>query len=403
MSRINDLIQDLCPNGVHQRPLRDVAAYSKTRVDASKLDAGTFVGVDNLVADKRGRVDAAYLPNTSRLAAFEPGDILLGNIRPYLKKVWLSDRAGGCSGDVLALRLKKALSDNLRPQFLYYVLSSDSFFVYNMKHARGAKMPRGSRPHILEYPVPVPPVEVQDEIVRILDTFSALTAELEAELEARRLQFQYYRDTLLGFQNVADARWVPLGELGKFYRGRRFTKKDFARQGIRCIHYGEIYTHYGTSTKTTRSALRLDITTNLRFAQPGDVIVVDVGEEVDQVGKAVAWLGEAPVAIHDHSYAFRHELNPAYVSYCMQTDWFTRAKRRHIARAKVKTLLISGFSQIKIPVVPPSEQDHIVNTLARMEALLWGAEEGIQVEIEARRKQREYYRNKLLSFSEAGT
>jgi type I restriction enzyme, S subunit len=87
------------------KALGEVAEYSPTRVDATELDATSFVGVDNLVANKCGRIDATYLPNTVRLTAYEPGDILLGNIRPYLRKVWRATNSGGCSGDVLAVRI----------------------------------------------------------------------------------------------------------------------------------------------------------------------------------------------------------------------------------------------------------------------------------------------------------
>ena len=87
--------------------LGDMTEYSPTRVDAAVLDKASFVGVDNLVAEKGGRVDANYLPNTTRLTAYEPGDILIGNIRPYLKKVWRATNSGGCSGDVLAVRIQE--------------------------------------------------------------------------------------------------------------------------------------------------------------------------------------------------------------------------------------------------------------------------------------------------------
>lgn len=167
MSRIDELLEELAPAGVRHVQLSDVAKYSDTRVDAVELDETSFVGVDNLVAGKGGRVDATYLPNTARLTAYEPGDILLGNIRPYLKKVWLATYSGGCSGDVLAVRLKPATKETLASEFLYYLLSSDGFFAYNMQHAKGAKMPRGNKAAILNYRIPVPPLEVQREIVSI--------------------------------------------------------------------------------------------------------------------------------------------------------------------------------------------------------------------------------------------
>jgi type I restriction enzyme, S subunit len=199
MSRIDDLIAELCPKGVLFDELGNVAAYSSTRVDASDLDEATFVGVDNLLPNMGGKTNATYTANTARLTAYEIGDILLGNIRPYLKKIWLADNSGGCSGDVLAVRIIEAHRRQLMPEFLYRLLASDVFFAYNMQHAKGAKMPRGSKDAILRYRIPVPPLELQREIVKVLDSFTQLGAELEAELEARRRQYQHYRDALLSF------------------------------------------------------------------------------------------------------------------------------------------------------------------------------------------------------------
>lgn len=213
MSRINELTIELAPNGVRHVALSEVADYSSTRVDASELDETSFVGVDNLVANKGGRVDASYLPNTARLTAYQPGAILLGNIRPYLKKVWLATTAGGCSGDVLAVRINEAAQQTLTPEFLYYLLSSDDFFAYNMQNAKGAKMPRGNKTAILNYRIPVPPLEVQHEIVRVLDRFT----QLEAELEARRRQYDYYAGVLLESDN--DVPRVKFGDVATITRG----------------------------------------------------------------------------------------------------------------------------------------------------------------------------------------
>lgn len=199
MSRIDQLIADLCPEGVEFKELGNVAAYSSTRVDASDLDETTFVGVDNLLPNMAGKTNATYTANTARLTAYGIGDILLGNIRPYLKKIWLASNSGGCSGDVLAIRIEEAHRPALMPDFLYRLLASEGFFAYNMQHAKGAKMPRGSKDAIMRYRIPIPPLEIQREIVKVLDTFTTLTAELEAELEARRRQYQYYRDALLSF------------------------------------------------------------------------------------------------------------------------------------------------------------------------------------------------------------
>jgi len=396
---------------VEWMPLGEIAEYSSTRIDAAELDASSFVGVDNLVADKGGRVDASYLPNTVRLTAYEVGDILLGNIRPYLKKVWKATNSGGCSGDVLAVRILDKFKHTINSQFLYYLLSSNEFFSYNMQHAKGAKMPRGNKAVILNYQIPIPcpdnpkkSLEIQAEIVRILDAFTELTAELTAKLTARKKQYTYYRDQLLTFED-GNVEGRALSEIGEFIRGKRFTKADYVENGIRVIHYGEIYTRYGVFTTQAFSQVREDLVDSLRFAEPGDVVITDVGETVEDVGKAVAWLGDDKVAIHDHCYAFRHSMNPKFVSYCMQTASFIAEKAKYVARTKVNTLLIAGFSKIAIPLPYPdapekslAEQARIVAILDKFDALTNSLIERLPREIELRQKQYEYYRDLLFSF-----
>ncbi len=194
---------------------------------------------------------------------------------------------------------------------------------------------------------------------------------------------------------------MTLGEIGTFIRGRRFTKADYVDVGVACIHYGEIYTHFKTSANRVLSHVRPDMKSVLRFARPGDVVVTDVGETVEDVGKAVAWVGEEDVAIHDHCYAFRHSMNPKFVSYCMQTSAFIAEKAKYVARTKVNTLLINGFSKIRIPVPPPAEQERIVAILDTFDALVNDISSGLPAEITARRHQYAHYRDRLLTFREA--
>jgi restriction modification system DNA specificity domain protein len=401
MSQIDKLIADLCPDGVSHYQLGEIAGYSDTRAQASYLDKTTFVGVDNLLSNKGGRVDASHAPNTSSLTAYETGDLLLGNIRPYLKKIWLSDRTGGCSGDVLAVRLSKAFHPIVDARFLYYTLSSDKFFSYATQHSKGAKMPRGDKAAILKFRVPVPPLEVQREIVRVLDKFTQLEAELEAELEARRRQYEYYLDRLVSFRGENEVPWVAIGDLGLIFRGKRFTKSDYVdSDGIGVIHYGEIYTRYGTTANQAVSQVRPDLGPALRYAYKGDVILTDVGETVEDVGKAVAWLGEEPVAVHDHCYVIRSELDASYLAYTMQGNDFRKAKEQAIARTKVKTLLLDGLKRIKVPIPPLEEQRRIVLILDKFDSLVNDLSIGLPAELEARRKQYEYYRDRLLTFEE---
>lgn len=141
-----------------------------------------------------------YLPTSGNLTKFDIGDILIGNIRPYLKKIWQSDCVGGTNGDVLVIHCSDS---SVCSRYLYQVLADDAFFEYNMQHAKGAKMPRGNKEAILKYSVPVPSVTEQTRIVSILDKFDALTNSitegLPREIELRQKQYEYYRDLLFSF------------------------------------------------------------------------------------------------------------------------------------------------------------------------------------------------------------
>lgn len=248
-----------------------------------------------------------------------------------------------------------------------------------------------------KFKFPVPPLEIQREIVRILDTFSKMEAELEAELEARKQQYAHYRNTLI---TVSSAPRKTMGELGNFVRGRRFTKNDVVESGIPSIHYGEIYTHYGVAATSALREIRSDLLGQLRFAQPNEVIFAGVGETVEDVGKAVAWLGKSPIAIHDDTFSFSSNLNPKYVSYAVQTDEFQSQKGSFVARGKVKRLSSNGLAKMVIPVPPIDEQRRIVDILGKFDALVNDLSVGIPAELTARRQQYEYFRDKLLTFKE---
>jgi len=190
----------------------------------------------------------------------------------------------------------------------------------------------------------------------------------------------------------------PLGDVGEFARGRRFTKADIVEEGLPCIHYGEIYTHYGVATYSTISQVRGDLKPTLRFAKTGDVVFAAVGETVEDVGKAVAWLGDEDVAIHDDCFIFRSPLDPKYVAYFTQTDAFNRPKAPLVARAKVKRLSSEGLARLRIPVPPLDVQCEVVRVLDRLAELKADLKVNLDAELFAREAQFSHYRERLLAF-----
>ena len=178
-----------------------IARYSKERIEATKLTSENYVGVDNLLQDRNGKTTATYLPKQGSFTAYNQSDILIGNIRPYLKKIWYANQSGGTNGDVLVIQ--NLVPSCLESHYLYYVLSDDCFFCYDMQHAKGSKMPRGDKTAIMQYDFILPPLSEQERIVSILDKFNTLTNSLSEglpkEIEQRQKQYEYWREQLLNF------------------------------------------------------------------------------------------------------------------------------------------------------------------------------------------------------------
>lgn len=183
--------------------LRNIANYSKDRISADCLSEDNYVGVENLLKNKAGKVKTSYLPIEGNFIKFEKDDILIGNIRPYLRKIWISDIVGGTNGDVLTIQIKKDFKNKILPRFLYQLLSDENFFEFAIKFSKGSKMPRGDKNKIMDYEFFIPPLPVQNYIVSILDKFDTLVNDIKQglprEIELRQKQYEYFRERLLDF------------------------------------------------------------------------------------------------------------------------------------------------------------------------------------------------------------
>ena len=194
-----DSLEQLNMGGAKKK-LIDVAIYAKVRISANKLNKENYVGVENLLQNKLGKTSSNYVPTEGSFIEYLPNDILIGNIRPYLRKIWLADKTGGTNGDVLVIRLT---DKNILPRYLYHILANEHFFEYNIKYSKGAKMPRGDKAAILQYEFDVPSLAEQHRIVSILDKFETLTNSitegLPLAIEQSQKRYEYYRELLLSF------------------------------------------------------------------------------------------------------------------------------------------------------------------------------------------------------------
>lgn len=299
-------------------------------------------------------------------------------------------------------------TSNINNRFLYHFFIGCQHFLRSKVRVAGIPTLDAYIVEKIKIPIPCPDnpkksLEMQHKIAEILDAFTELTAELTAELSAeltaRRQQYIYYREQLFCFDNKK-VQHLSMGDesVGKFIRGGGLQKKDFTETGVGCIHYGQIYTYYGTYTDKTKSFVSEEFAKKARMAKYGDLVIATTSENDEDVCKAVAWLGDKEIAISSDACFYRHNLNAKYVAYFFQTEQFQKQKKPFITGTKVRRVNADDLVKIKIPVPSKKEQERIVSILDKFDTLNTSISEGLPKEIELRQKQYEYYRDLLLKF-----
>ena len=387
-SKIEKLIAELCLKGVEWKTLGDehffeVANKGRKPVKASLRVTGEtpYYGANNI----QDYVDG-FTHDGEYVLIAEDGSANLENysIQYAMGKFWANNHVHVVCG-----------KSGVNTRFLYHYLCIVNFIPFLTGGGR-AKLTKGQ---IIQIPAPIPPLTIQKEIVRILDTFTELTTELNAELNARKKQYSYYRDKLFTFEGN-EVNHLPMGHdgVGEFIRGSGLQKKDFTETGVGCIHYGQIYTHYGTYTEKTKTFVSENLAKKSRKAQSGDLIIATTSENDEDVCKAVAWLGNKDICVSSDACIYRHNLDAKYVSYFLQTEQFQKQKRKYITGTKVRRVNVDNLAKISIPVPSLEEQARIVSILDKFDTLTHSISEGLPREIALRQKQYEYYRDLLLNF-----
>ena len=194
---------------------------------------------------------------------------------------------------------------------------------------------------------------------------------------------------------------VSLSVIGTLTRGKRFVHADATDTGVPCIHYGELYTYYGVYAKNAKSHIREELRNKMRYAHKGDVVIVGAGENKTDIGVGVAWEGDDAVAVHDACYTFsNHEQNPKFISYFLRTADYHQQIKKYVAEGKICSISAENLGKAIVCLPSLVEQNCIVSILDRFDALCNDLSDGLPAEIEARKKQYEYYRDKLLTFKE---
>ena len=401
MNRLQNLISELCPNGVEYKRLGEIGTVSRGGSFQKKdfrdvgipcIHYGQIYTQYGLFVDKTLKYIAEELREKQKMAM--PNDIIMAvtseNIEDVCKCVaWLGCEAVAVSGHTAVIH------HNQNAKYLTYYFHTEMFATQKRKLAHGTKVIEVTPDKLADIVLPVPPLPVQQEIVRILDAFTELTDKLTAELTARQKQYEYYRDLLLSFgsntssQNVqverererggGQIRWLTLSAISSLFRGEYITKQGTQKGTVPVILGGQEPAYYIDQSN-----------------HDGEIVVI--ARSGVSAGFVSYW--NEPVFITDgFGYEAKDSLvTPKYLYYILKS----REKELNAMKRGAGVPHISGEAlgkkEFPIPSIP--EQNHIVSILDRFDALCNDLTSGLPAEMEARRKQYEYYRDKLLTFKE---
>ena len=408
MSRLEELIQQLCPDGVEYKELGAVSSISRGGSFQKKdfvqtgfpcIHYGQIYTKYNLFVKNAISYITADVAEKQKRAV--TGDIVMAvtseNIEDVCRCVaWLGDGEIAVSGHAAIIH------HTLEPKYLVYYLSSSLFFQQKLKLVQGTKVIEVSPEKLKRVKIPIPPLEVQQEIVRILDQFTELTAELTAELTSRKKQYAYYRDKLLTFTDE-----VPLATLGDValvtkLAGFEFTKyvrysdsgNMIALRGLN-VKNGKLdltdvkYIDNSDFSKLTRSKLHIG---DMLFTYVGTIGQVALIDEEDKF-----YLAPNVALIR----SVDDKLSPQYMRYYFQSSNFWKTQINKLMQSSsMQNIPMEKIRKFTIPLPPLDEQHRIVSILDRFDTLSNDLTSGLPAEIEARQKQYEYYRDKLLAFPE---
>jgi len=388
VTRIDELIADLCPRGVEYRALGDIGTVvrGKRFVKADMVDEGVpcihygeLYTKYGIAASKSASFVTAELAANLRFAM--PGDVIIASAGETIEDIGKS--VAWLGAEPIAIHdACFAFTSDLDPKYVSYFFASHGFRDQIRQDISSSKVSSISTKDVAKALIPTPPPDVQREIVRTLDRLTQLEAELEseleAELEARRRQYEHYRSVLLSSSDHAGVRDVSLGEIIRLKFGARITKRDDA---------GTIYPVYGGGGESFRtdSFNREDEWVISRFAMSANCVrrvagkfwMLDSGFTFDVTNASI-----------DKDFVGQLFLSMQPIIFATSTQ------------SAQKNIDVDGFKRLRVQVPSLDMQRQVVSKLANFDEVVNDLSSGLPAELNARRKQYVYYREKLLTFEE---
>lgn len=385
MKNLETLIQELCPDGVEFVKLGDCCSFKR----------GTTITAKNAIPGDvpvlAGGQKPAYYHNeanrTGETIVVAGSGAYAGFVSYWTIPVFLSDS------------FSVEPDDRLVVKFVYYFLKNIQQKIFATKKGSGVPHVHGSS--IEKFEIPLPPIEVQTEIVRILDKFTSLEAELEAELDCRKRQYEYYRDKLLSFENVGgqEVKWKKMSEVCKNIcsGGTPLTSKaEYYDGNIPWLRTQEV--DYCEIHSTLRNITQLGLDNSSAKMIPANCVIVAMyGATAAKVA-----INKIPLCTNQACCNLEIDEDKALVRYVYQ--WICKQYEvlKAMGEGSQHNINAQKVKDFKIPIPSLEEQHRIVSILDRFESLTTSLQSGLPAEIVARRQQYEHYRDKLLTFKRKG-
>ena len=358
--------------GWEYKKLGEVTLYPTNRVAIQNLSPNLYVGVENLVKDRGGVSFSEQLPNAKSAIEYINDDILIGNIRPYLKKIWLSNQKGGASGDVIVVRIKDEFVDLLSSAFLCKVLSSDNFFDYDNQNTKGAKMPRGDKKAIAQYLIPLPPKSVQLEIVSELDQINELIRLKKEQLKdydklAQSIFYEMFGDPV---ENGKGWEVKRFSEVFNVTSSKRIYLQELVNEGVPFLKVSDIVSMVDGKEAVPKSFIKESLFDDLQsrglVPRKGDLLITARGtlgkcyimKETDRFyfqDGMVTWLQK------------KVELESLFVKYVFCDNSFRVYLNRNAKHTTVDYISIQHLGNMKIPLPPLPLQQEFSSRISQIE------------------------------------
>lgn len=400
MSRIEELIKEKCPDGVEYFPLLTVAnVLYGYPCDASlfntKSDGKPLARIRDVLSGVSDTYTTENVPERYELAK---GDLLVGMDGNFHVANWKTD------GGILCQRVCKVYSvdveNTITNGYLSHILGP---IVKKIEEGK----PSGTVKHLLDkdikaIEIPVPPIEVQQEIVRVLDNFMELEAELQAELEARKKQYDEYLNLLMDFSYDKTIKYMSVGELFDIKNGLNKEKDAFGK-GKPIINFTDVFKKRYLVNGSFTGLVDVNEGEIERYsAKKGDVFFTRTSETREDVGMSSTLIEDVEGCVFS-GFVLRARpmtklLLPKFCAYYFATYNVRKTIIRYASFTTRATTTGPKLSKIMVPILPIEEQQRIVDILDKMDSICNDLENGLPAEIKARHKQYEYYRDKLLTF-----